>query len=62
LPFGENGLVMVLGEVAPNSNAGGVMIVARICRSVEGLSIDVWDKAVMLHRGFMKKLQEREDS
>ena len=55
LPFALNSLVMFVGEVS--AEAGGkLLLVARVCRAVEGLSLDMWDKSVLLHRGFLQKL------
>jgi hypothetical protein len=57
LPFALNSLVMFVGEVTAEAATGGrLLLVARVCRAVEGLSLDMWDKSVLLHRSFQQKL------
>ena len=57
LEFKVNGLVSVIGEVERDAESGGGKVLrARVCRSVDGLSVEVWDKTVAMHREFMSKL------
>ncbi len=54
VPGGLNSLLMLVGEVVCQPD-GQLLLVARVCRAVEGLSLELWDRSVLLHRGFVDK-------
>ena len=58
LPFRLNALVSLIGEVAVDES--GIILRARVCSSVDGLSVDMWDKSVIMHRLYMTKLDEKD--
>lgn len=54
LPFRVGALVQVIGEL--ELRQGRVVLVARVCRAVDGLNMDLYAKSVMAQRAFLQRL------